>query len=446
MSSLFETLPEQSAPRPLAQPAARVRAPERGQLILCPGSLDDLLPRDHLARTVVMFVARMDLSALYAAIRAREGAPGHPPPDPCLLVALWLYATIDGVGSARELARLCETHIAYQWLCGGVSTNHHTLSDFRVRHAGWVDAALTHSITALLQAGAISLSRTAQDGLRVRAAAGSASFRRQASLQTHLAAAEQQVQTLKRELEQAPEASRNRQQAAELRAATEREARLKVALAALPAAEARTVRNKGKLENARVSSTDAEATVMKMPGGGFRPAYNTQLTAETGHGLVVGTDVTDTGADQPSLVPMVEQIETRYGQCPDEHLVDGGFVGRDGITELARRGVTVYAPPRQTKTGEAGAAKPDDTPALIAWRQRMATEPAKTIYRQRAATIEWVNAGYRNRGFRQVAVRGLHKVRAIVGWQALAHNLLCILRHNALAEVFRLPVPVTGMA
>jgi transposase len=446
MSSLFPTLPEQPIPPASARAAARVREPERDQLILCPGSLDDLLPRDHLARTVVAFVQRLDLSALYAAIRAREGSPGHPPPDPRLLVALWLYATIDGIGSARELARLCESHIAYQWLCGGVSTNHHTLSDFRVMHGAWVDAALTHSIAALLVGGVISLARTAQDGLRVRAAAGSASFRRQASLQTHLAAAEQQVQRLKRELEHAPEASRNRQQAAQLRAATEREARLKVALAALPAAEARTVRNKGKLENARVSSTDAEATVMKMPGGGFRPAYNTQLAAETGHGLVVGMDVTDTGADQPSLVPMVEQIETRYGRCPNEHLVDGGFAGRDGIIQSARRGVTVYAPPRQTKTGEAGAAQPNDTPELIEWRQRMATEEAKTIYRQRAATIEWVNAGYRNRGFRQVAVRGLHKVRAIVGWQALAHNLLCILRHKALAEVFRLPVPVTAVA
>src|SRR5580704_10944549 len=441
MSSLFETLPEQPVPPSPARAGARVRAPERDQLILCPGSLDDLLAGDHLARTVVAFVAQMDLSALYAAIRAREGAPGHPPPDPRLLVALWLYATIDGVGSARELARLCDTHIAYQWLCGGVSTNHHTLSDFRVLHGEWVDAALSCSIAALLAAGVISLSRTAQDGLRVRAAAGSASFRRQASLQTHLAAAEQQVQTLKRELEQTPEASRNRKQAADLRAAAEREARLKAALAALPAAEARTVRNKGKRENARVSSTDPEATVMKMPGGGFRPAYNTQLAAETGHRLVVGTDVTDTGADQPSLVPMVEQIEARFGQRPDDHLVDGGYAGRDGITQLARQGVKVYAPPRQTKTGEQGAAKPDDTPELIEWRQRMATDEAKTIYRQRAATIEWVNAGYRNRGFRQVAVRGLHKVRVIVGWQALAHNLLCILRHKALAEVFRLPVP-----
>jgi|HubBroStandDraft_6_1064221.scaffolds.fasta_scaffold200377_1 transposase len=446
MSSLFETLPEQPVPPSPARAGARVRAPERDQLILCPGSLDDLLAGDHLARTVVAFVAQMDLSALYAAIRAREGAPGHPPPDPRLLVALWLYATIDGVGSARELARLCDTHIAYQWLCGGVSTNHHTLSDFRVLHGEWVDAALSCSIAALLAAGVISLSRTAQDGLRVRAAAGSASFRRQASLQTHLAAAEQQVQTLKRELEQTPEASRNRKQAADLRAAAEREARLKAALAALPAAEARTVRNKGKRENARVSSTDPEATVMKMPGGGFRPAYNTQLAAETGHGLVVGTDVTDTGADQPSLVPMVEQIEARFGQRPDDHLVDGGYAGRDGITQLARQGVKVYAPPRQTKTGEQGAAKPDDTPELIEWRQRMATDEAKTIYRQRAATIEWVNAGYRNRGFRQVAVRGLHKVRVIVGWQALAHNLLCILRHKALAEVFRLPVPDPVMA
>ena len=74
---------------------------------------------------------------------------------------MWLYATLRGVGSARELARLCESHIAYRWLCGGVGVNHRLLSDFRTRHVAWLDAALTASVAALLHAGAVMLERVA---------------------------------------------------------------------------------------------------------------------------------------------------------------------------------------------------------------------------------------------------------------------------------------------
>jgi len=440
MGELFGDLPEQATPVSEGRGAPRVRRPQRDQMELCPGTLDMLLPADHVVRLVDAFVGSLDLSALYAAIRACEGTPGHPPADPRLMVALWLYATIDGVGSARELARLCETALPYRWLCGNVGVNYHTLSDMRLACAAWLDDALVSSIAALCAAGAITLNTVCQDGMRVRASAGTGSFRRRPRLEHFLVEARAQVAALKRELEGDAAASLNRKQAAEKRAAAERQRRLEQAVATLPEAEKRAVRNKRKAEQARVSFTDPDAVVMKMPDGGFRPAYNTQLAAETEHGLVVGLDVTTTGADQPSLEPMIEQIAKRTGRQPDTVLADGGFFNCDSVTRLSRAGMELLIPPHQpNKDRPPDQPTPRDTPEVAALRVRMANGDNQARYRQRARWIEWVNAGFRNRGWRQVSVRGLAKVRAVVRWQAMAHNFGCILRAEALRQVFGLP-------
>jgi transposase len=437
MTALFPDLPEQAVPPASPGGAPRLRRPDRVQMILTPGSLDDMLPADHQVRLVDAFVARLDLGPLRDAIKSREGTPGHPAVDPAVLVTLWLYATVDGVGSARELARLCELSLPYQWICGGVSLNHHTLSDARLAYAAWLDDTLTASLAALLSAGAIKLETVAQDGLRVRASAGAGSFRRRPTLERCLTEAEARVATLKVELGDDTGASRRRGEAARARAAAERLARLKAAVAALPEAEKRAVRNKKKAEQARVSTTDPEASVMKMPDGGFRPAYNTQLAAETEHGLIVGLDVTASGADQPSLEPMVEQVAERSGQTPDNWLADGGFFNKDTATALAADGITLYCPPHKPKGDRApGEAMENDTPAVAALRERMASETGQTVYRQRARWIEWVNAGFRQRDWRQVPVRGLAKVRILVRWQALTHNMTRIMRTPGLIAAF----------
>lgn len=437
MPALFPDLPDQPAPAAPSGGAPRLRRPDRDQMILTPGSLDAMLPADHPARLVDAFVSRLDLGPLRDAIKSREGTPGHPAVDPAVLVTLWLYATVDGIGSARELARLCEFSLPYQWICGGVSLNHHTLSDARLAYDGWLDQTLTASLAALLSAGAIKLESVAQDGLRVRASAGAGSFRRRPTLERFVAEAETRVATLKAELGDDTGASRRRGEAARMRAATERLARVKAAVAALPEAEQRAVRNKKKAEQARVSTSDPEAAVMKMPDGGFRPAYNTQLAAETEHGLIVGLEVTATGADQPSLQPMVDQVTERCGRTPDNWLADGGFFNRETATNLAEEGITLYCPPPEPKADRApGAATSKDTPAVAALRERMASEAGKTVYRQRARWIEWVNAGYRQRDWRQVPARGLAKVRTLVRWQALTHNMTRIMRAPALLAAF----------
>lgn len=426
---LFGKLPVPDAPvvAAVTSAAARVQRPNRHQFELRPSDLDSLLAEDHTARLVWGYVEKQDLSMLYGTIKAVEGGSGRSAIAPEILLSLWLYATLEGVGSARALARLCEAHDAYRWLCGGVRVNHHTLSDFRVGRGAFLDQLLTANVASLLATGAVTMKRVAQDGMRVRAHAGAASFRRKERLQRYHEQARQQVEALKREVADDPEATSRRQQAARDRAVREREERIAKALAQLPKVEKIKQAQGKKADSARVSTTDAQASVMKMPDGGFRPAYNVQLATDTSSQIIVGVDVITSGSDLGQMVPMVEQMADRYGRRPDEMLVDGGFAKLEDIEQLAPR-TMVYAPVMQPKdpTRDPHEPRPGDSPVIAAWRQRMGTEAAKTIYKERAATAECVNAQARNRGLLQFKVRGLDKVKCVLLWFALAHNLVRI--------------------
>jgi transposase len=386
--------------------------------------LDARLPAAHRARVVWEFVEGLDLTPLYQAIKAVEGHAGRPPIDPAILLAVWLYATLEGVGSARAVERLCEEHDAYRWLCGGVSVNYHTLADFRVGHPEVLDALLTTSVAALMAEGLVDLTRVAQDGVKVRASAGSGSFRRGARLEQLLEAAAAQVARLRGEVAADPGGLARRQAAARARAAAERQRRVADALKQLPALEARR-RRAGVKGPARTSTTDPDARVMKMADGGVRPAFNAQLMTTTQSQIIVGVTVTNGGTDQGQLQPMVAQVQRRYGQGPSEVLADGGYVDLEDLRRVAGLGGTVYAPPPgaddPTRT-QRPLWRVDD--AVVAeWRARMHTDAAKTLYRQRGATSECVNALARQRGWRQVLVRGVTRVRAVLLWFALAHNL-----------------------
>lgn len=394
-------------------------------------SLDQLLPLEHPVRDLWAFVETLDLSALMARIRSVPGHPGAPAIDPRILVALWLQATLDGVGSARALDELCEHHLVYRWLCGGVSVNYHTLSDFRTGSGAALDGLLTQSVGVLVHEGLADLNRVAQDGLKVRAAAGAGSFRRPASLAEALAEAERQVEALRSQADEDAGAASRRQQAARQRAAADRLARLQAARAELEKLQAANAaqapsRRKDPAE-VRASTTDPECRKMKMPDGGFRPAYNVQFATTTVGGAIVGVEVTNAGTDADQLPPMLEQIEERFEQRPAEVLVDGGFATTDAIDTAERDGTAVYAPPKEEQRQlDAGtdpyARKKSDTDATAVWRARMGTAEAKAIYRERAATAEWANAQARNRGLYRVSVRGRPKVLVVVLWYALAHN------------------------
>ena len=437
--ALFDRGPQDEArpaePLPPRIGPKRMRHAIRNQIEFQQCAVDDLLPEDHPARIVWAYVCSVDLSELSERIQAVDGGPGQAPADPRILLALWLYATLRGVGSARELNRLCEQHIAYRWICGGVSMNYHTLSDFRSQHVELLDRLLTEGVASLMAEGLVTLDRVAQDGMKVRASAGAASFRRQPTLEEALAQAEEQVAQLKEELEADPAASKTRQQAARQRAAEERAARIRAALEQLPKiAEGKKAKDRDK---ARASTTDADARVMKMSDGGFRPAFNVQLATATDSQVITGMGVTNSGGDQGQMAPMVEQHQERYDERPKEALVDGGFVKKADIDAVSppQGGTTVYAPVMESKDPQRDSHTPrdDDSPAVAEWRKRMATDEAKAIYRERASTAECVNALARNRGLQRFLVRGLRKVKAVVLLYALAHNLMRAVALRALA-------------
>jgi len=415
----------------LAPGVPRLERFNRQQVMMRLASLDDLLPEDHRARLVWEMVKSYDLNRYYVRIKAVEGEAGRPAIDPRLLIAVWLYATLEGVVSARQLARLCEEHLAYQWLLGGVSVNYHTLADFRVNYEEEMDDLLTKGVAALISEGVVSLERTAQDGMRVRASAGASSFRRKPRLEECLQQARAVVEQQKVEREAGDrEGVSARQEAARRRHARERLERVQKALQEVEKVAEKRAKNREsrrKKRAARASTTDPEARVMKMPDGGFRPAYNGQLAIDMKSRIIVGVDVSNQ-ADTRLMQPMIEQVKKRYEQVMNEHYVDGGFRSNKNIEELERKGIQVYSPIPASYNIKSDKAPeeilPGDGPGVRAWKRRMVTEEAKEKYKQRAATIEWANALARNRGLYRLLVREMKKVRAVLLWYALAHNLV----------------------
>jgi transposase len=411
---------------------ARVKRPQRQQIEWRPVALDQCLPSDHQARVVWQYVDALDLSSLYEKIKAVAGAVGRDAVDPKILLSLWMFATLEGISSARQIARLCERDLAYLWICGGVGVNYHLLSDFRSLQGEVLDQLLTDTIATLLHQELITLETVAQDGMRVRASAGSSSFRRRATLQECHRRAEQQVQQLREDREQ--EIDRNesnqRREAAQTRAALEREARLAQALQELDKLQEQKKSHRKPAKNEdRVSTTDPEARKMKMADGGYRPAYNVQLGTDGDRRLIVSVDVTNSGSDSGEMAVMHADIQQRYDKTPGKYLVDCGFNSKDDITALERRGTEVYAPihseQQMLERGKDPYAKQEgDSPEMVTYRQRMKTAEAKAIYQQRPSIAEYPNAEFRNRGLRQFRVRGFAKVKATALLQAITFNFM----------------------
>ena len=427
--TLFGDLPE-SEPVEREWPGTpRLREPVRDQVELRAVELDALLSAEHPARVIWAYVQALDLSVLEEAVRARSHGPGQSAPSPRLLMALWLYATSQGVGSARALARLCESHDAYRWLCGGVSLNYHGLADFRTDYPELLDRLLTENVASLSVAGVINLDEVVQDGVRVRASAGSASFRREKKLYKELRKAQRLIERLKQERDDDPDASNRRIRAAQERAAREREARVSTALrhaAELQQQRARrTNRKKGsKPSEPRASTTDPQARVMKMPDGGFRPAYNCQIASVAQGQIVIAVEPCNVGSDRGLLRPMIERLTRLYGRQPKRHLVDGGFNKNEDTEWAFAAGVKVYGPPGNSKhKTDPYAPRATDGPGVAAWRRRMKSPHGKGVYTRRAPG-ECINARFRNWGLRQFTVRGMEKVNAVLHWFALANNIL----------------------
>ena len=420
----------------------RLKYASRNQYILTPNLLDDLLPKDHLARSVWEYVQSLDLSIVLKKIQSVENHAGRPATDPKILLSLLLFSTIKSIGSSRVIEEYCKEHDAFKWICGGVNVGYHTISDFRTDHGDLLNELLIMSVTALANANVICLEKVSHDGIRVRANAGSGSFRREPTIHDQYMLAQFLVDDIKEEEEKNPGACRGRLAAAELKSALDRVERLakaKEELEKLRMEKMEYAKQEGKkidntdLEKVRVSMTDPEASVMKMACSGFRPAYNVQFASTNKGKAIIGVDVTNKGSDKKQLSKMIKQVDERYKTIPKKWFVDGGF---DSHEELNKAGTEykeckVYMPVKITKKNKENPFKrqPKDSEIVSEWRERMSTEEAQTLYKERASTAELVNAHARNRGFQQFLVRGVEKAKCVALLYALTHNMMITIGH-----------------
>lgn len=398
-------------------PRVRTREPFRGQAVIRFEMPEDTLSDDHVARSLWRVVATLDLSAFTAGAKAVEGHAGRSVTSIPMLLALWLYAISQGIGSARRIARLSKTDDAFRWIVGDLSVGHTILAEFRVGHREALDELFTNVLASLLHKDLLSLDLVAQDGTRVRASASAPSFRRERSLLECREQAALHVKAVFAEAD-ASETSDADQRAREARA-LDYQRRVEAAIDTVRELEA-----EGK-HAPRASTTDADARVMKMGDGGFRPAYNVQMaTAGSEMGgprTIVGVRVTNVGSDMGSVTPMLDQIARRTDALPKVLLADGNHAKHDCIRDAAQRGVEALIPVPDR------AVRPDpmEDPAVAAWHERMETDEAKRLYRARAGLCELPNAHFKCRhGIAQVLVRGTEKVTCVVLLAALAANLL----------------------
>lgn len=409
----------------------RLETAERGQSEFRQGCLDDLLSLDHRARQVWDYVEGLDLSRLYGRIQTTVSSSGRPAIDPAILMSLWLYATLEGVGSARLLERLCQSDAAYQWLLGGVSVNHHTLSDFRTEAGPVLNELLSSSIAGLIATGVVQVDTLAVDGMKLQAAANRGTFRRSERLAMLERAAYEMLERLAAEVNEDPVAAQRRTTARRLAVAQDRVRRLEKAREAHAEIERQREEQRQKQrrkeqrkehKEGRASTVDPEARLMKMADGSFRGAYNVQLKTAADGAHIVGVSVTDRGSDRGLLEPALDEIEQRYRVRPKRVLADGGYNSKQDIDALHAQGIELFSPVPKGK-GDPAAPKRGDEAGTIVWRQRMATEEAAALYRRRFAT-ERPHAHMRNHGLRQVLVRGKEKVKAVVLWHVHAFNFL----------------------
>lgn len=395
----------------------RMAEPMRRQGVIRFEMPEDTVPPDHRARLIWRVLQTLDLSAFTAKAKAVQGCAGRDVLSTSMLLTLWLYAISNGIGSAREIARRTKSDDAFRWVIGDKAVSHAKLSEFRVSHGAALDKLMTDVLGVLLHKGLLSLDRVAQDGTRVRASASAPSFRREASL---LDCREQAALHVKAVLAEAadPEATEG-EKLARIAGALDYQQRVEAAIATV-----QTLRNEEN-EEPRASTTDADARVMKMPDGGFRPGYNIQLaTAGSelgGPRTVVGVLVTNTGSDMGSITPMLKDIKARTGQLPRQLLADANHAKHSCVEAATRAGVEVFmAIPKREKC-----ATTPVSPEVCAWRERMKTDEAKRVFRSRAGLCELSNAHLKcHHGTDGVLVRGLARVTCVALFGAIAANIL----------------------
>jgi len=316
----------------------RLKPINRQQMMMRSVDVEKLVELGHPVRAIWEILGQLDLSGFEANIRAIEGRAGQATLSPRMLASLWIYAYSEAVSSARELSRMCEDDAGCQWLTGMETVNHHTLSDFRVGYKKALDDLFRQVLGLLSAEGLIELKRVMQDGTKMKANAGKDTFRREQRLQEHLQLAEEQIQSMG---DPRSEAISRRVAKAKERALGERKQRLLQAME-----ELKTLRQ-GKTEKeqaeARASTTDPEARIMKNGDGGYAPAYNVQMSTDAAHGILVNITAVQAGNDWDQLTPAVERLQ-QSNLVPSQVIADAGYTSRENIEAMAKSNVDLIGP------------------------------------------------------------------------------------------------------
>lgn len=396
----------------------KIAEPVRGQIEVKWSAVDGDLPAEHLARTLDAVVGSLDLAPFLACAKSTEGVAGRPILSPRMMLVLWLYAIIDGVGSAMAIERLTTAHIAYRWIVGDLRPSHDVISRFRVHQGEAFSAVLSEVLARLLEAGLLDLDVVGQDGTRLRASAGAPSFRSAPALhdcREHARLHLQAVLSQQNDPELSPTAKATR-----LAKARDYVARVEGAIQALATLP------EDKKGEPRASTTDPDARVMKMGDGGFRPAYNVQFAVagseQGGPRTIVGVQLTNLGSDMGSLTPMADDVEKRTGERPKKVLADTGHFNLKDMAECKKKGTTPIVPPPRPRKKDGQSEK--DRLTVDEWRDAKMSVGDRSLYKRRPSLSELANAALKGTyRMDQLRVRGLPRVMSTILLYSLCFDI-----------------------
>jgi transposase len=311
----------------------------RQQLVMRTVDVEQLIEAEHPARAIWEFLGRLDLSGFSEGVQAYEGERGRAAYDPRLLISLWIYSYSRGITAGREIARMCETDPAYQWLTGMRVVNYHTLTDFRVEHEAALRQLFIQILGVLSSEGLVTLERVMNDGTKIKAQASRQSFYGAKRIKEHLAAARRHVEALERQAEEEVGQKLGRARA---RAVRESEARLAAALAEFE--KLRAHKPEVPEDKLRVSISEPEARKMKQPDGGYAPSYNVQITTDQAQGIIVAAGLGQSAGDGRQLLPALDRVKANTGKLPGQVVADGGFTTGANIRHLAEQKIDFIAP------------------------------------------------------------------------------------------------------
>ncbi|MDQ2777683.1 MAG: IS1182 family transposase [Acidobacteriota bacterium] len=317
---------------------------DRRQIVLEQVDVEQMVAADHPARNIWILLERLNLTGFDGDVKAVEGHAGRNLWEPRLLIAIWLYAYSRGISSARQIERECAYEPGLRWLTGLKAVNHHTLSDFRVRHGQALQDLFTQVLAMLSMEKLIMLERVTVDGTKVRAAVSKKTFSRAGKIREHLKVARAHIETLQQE--EAEQSQRGRAAAARRRAGQDRVERLEQAWAEVERLQSEKKWDRDK--PCQASTTDADAQFMRMSDHGLAPAYNVQVAVDAEHKLIVDIDVSKQPSDAQHLLPALDRIKQTRNRYPAQVIADGDYTHRKAVVGTAERSVDFYGSWRGT--------------------------------------------------------------------------------------------------